>query len=120
MALQVVRSGTEKDVSQAEFSAFWQNYPRKVGKGAALKAWLKLSETDRKAAILGLQLQAAYLHSLDWQYIPHPSTWLNQWRWMDELPGQQVTCKWTGCSKTATAGKWCASHEMAIKRGETP
>lgn len=72
------------------FEAFWAAYPRKVGKGAALKAWRRISAP---ASAL-----PAMLTSLEWQreseqwqrdggqYIPHPATWLNQSRWEDERP----------------------------------
>eukprot|EP01032_Pedospumella_encystans_P008610 gene8610-10199_t len=71
-----------------EFAAFYAAYPRKVGRAAALKAWQKLSpDPALQTAILGAL--AAQLPRLDWReggrFIPHPSTWLGQGRWADEL-----------------------------------
>lgn len=74
------------------FAEFWKAYPRKVGKGAALKAWGKIkSKADTLQAIL--QAIAWQRTSKDWtkddgQFIPHPSTWLNEQRWLDEQPGK--------------------------------
>lgn len=72
----------------AMFDAFWQAYPRKVGKDAARKAFDKRKPD---AALLALMLAAVakQARSDAWlkdggDYIPHPATWLNQGRWMDE------------------------------------
>lgn len=71
------------------FDAFWSAYPLKKAKATAVKAWAKLKPgADLQAAILSaIATQRA---SADWQrdggqYIPHPTTWLNQRRWEDEV-----------------------------------
>jgi hypothetical protein len=71
------------------FDYFWKEYPRKVGRFAALKAWRKIKEPK---TTLPLILSAIEVHkrSHDWtkdngQFIPYPATWLNQGRWMDEV-----------------------------------
>ena len=76
----------EKDLLCA-FASFWQAYPRKVCKKAALQ---KFRAATEKGATLEQMLKALEEHkgSEQWQdpqYIPHPSTWLNQERWNDEL-----------------------------------
>jgi hypothetical protein len=72
----------------ARFNAFWKAYPRKVGKDAARKAFDKRKPDDAlvQCMIRAIVWQA---RSEDWrkdggQYIPHPATWLNEGRWMDE------------------------------------
>ena len=64
------------------FEAFWKVYPRRVSKGAAYKAWVSQNCEPIAAEIIKAVKKA------DWadekQYIPHPSTWLNGWRWEDE------------------------------------
>lgn len=71
------------------FAEFWSAYPLKKAKATAEKAWAKLKpSTDLQAAILSAI--AAHKLSADWQrdggqYIPHPTTWLNQRRWEDEV-----------------------------------
>lgn len=74
------------------FDRFWKSYPRKVGKGAALRAWKKVREP---AKTLGLILAALewQVESEDWRekkgkYIPHPATYLNHERWQDEPVNQ--------------------------------
>ncbi|MBQ7115629.1 MAG: hypothetical protein IJN94_04350 [Clostridia bacterium] len=71
-----------------DFLEFWSAYPKKVGKGAAYKIFNKLKLTKKE--------KSAILTALDWQkksdqwvrdngqFIPYPSTYLNQRRWEDE------------------------------------
>lgn len=67
-----------------EFEQFWKAYPRKVGKLAAQKAWLKMTP-DLSEVLNALEWQTKQKQWLD-GFIPHPSTYLNQGRWMDEPP----------------------------------
>lgn len=77
--------------TSAGFDAFWGQYPRHTAKEAARKAWSKLNPSEE----LQEQIIAAvlvYKASPQWtkdggQYIPHPSTFLNQRRWEDEIVG---------------------------------
>lgn len=71
---------------------FWEAYPRKVAKPAALRAW--------KSAHINQQTAMDILDALDrfmayWKSdkcpidkIPHPATWITQRRWEDEIIGQ--------------------------------
>lgn len=66
----------------AEFSQFWQKYPRRVGKGAARPAFAKARKSASFEAIMaGLDRP----WPTDPRYVPHPATWLNQQRWTDEI-----------------------------------
>jgi len=83
------RKGPSKvDVARG-FLAFWQTYPRKVGKDAAAKAFAKamgrIAEDDPLAVILA-GIERALPGWTDPDFIPHPSTWLNAGRWADEPP----------------------------------
>ncbi|MDE2254178.1 MAG: hypothetical protein KGL42_07945 [Betaproteobacteria bacterium] len=90
------------DGASAGFAEFWKTYPRKQGKGNALKAWGRLKpDTDLQAKLISaITLQRI---SPDWQrdngkFIPHPATWLNGRRWEDEPPAAQAqdASKWEG------------------------
>ena len=76
------------------FDEFWSAYPKKVGKDDARKAFLK-RKPDGELLALMLAAIAAQRESQAWardggQYIPNPSTWLNQGRWQAETdPVQQ-------------------------------
>jgi len=72
----------EKEYKEKEFDEFWAAYPRKVGKGQARKAYATaLKTTD--AAILLTAVQRIPKPE-DMEFFPHPSTWLNGERWLDE------------------------------------
>lgn len=73
----------------SDFDAFWRAYPRKVAKRAARKAYDRaLRETTHEAIMRGLAEFNRHLPS-ETQYIPHPTTWLNQGRWEDEYETAQ-------------------------------
>lgn len=69
-----------------QFLAFWQEYPVKVGKPKALAAWnARKLDVDSVVVMAGL---ARWKSSKQWrkdggEYIPHPTTFLNQRRWED-------------------------------------
>jgi uncharacterized protein YdaU (DUF1376 family) len=71
-----------------EFALFWAAYPRKVGKGAAEKAWRKINPDavilNAMKYALTWQIESPQWTEQDGRFIPHPSTWLNQQRWNDE------------------------------------
>lgn len=80
---------------EERFDRFWAAYPRRVAKGAARKAFAKLNPNDELLDRM-LTAIAAQRVSPDWtrnngQYIPHPSTWINQERWDDEVTQSQPT-----------------------------
>lgn len=71
------------------FDRLWNECPKKVGKGAAEKAWHKI-KPDKELAEKIIAAMIAHRNSAQWlkdggQYIPHPATWLNQKRWEDEI-----------------------------------
>jgi len=78
----------------ADFDAFWAAYPRKVGKGAALRKWTHVKPPLAKV-LEAISWQRA---TPEWtkdggQFVPHPATWLHQRRWEDEPfhPPQDLT-----------------------------
>jgi hypothetical protein len=77
-----------QEPARARFERFWSVYPRKEGKDAAWREWLKRSPADDllETMIAAVQRQKA---SPQWrkdggQFIPQPRTWLHQGRWQDE------------------------------------
>jgi len=71
--------------NRQKFNKFWSLYPRKVAKIVAERRWKKLSNKD-----IDEIFKIYHEHLIRWrykdiQYVPHPSTWLNQRRWEDEL-----------------------------------
>lgn len=75
----------EQLTTASAFDDFWSYYPRKVGKGAARKAYTKaLKLTTHDDIMFGLSEQMPSMQSKETQFIPHASTWLNSERWNDE------------------------------------
>lgn len=75
-----------KETIENEFDTFWQAYPKKVGKGAAEKAWQKM-KPNLATVLTAVEGQKS---SEQWskdsgKFIPHPTTWINQRRWEDEV-----------------------------------
>jgi hypothetical protein len=77
----------EKQEDTIAFDQFWKLYPRKVAKPKARQAWNKAQINGALPEIL--QWISGALKSGAWneeQYIPHPTTFLNQRRWEDPIP----------------------------------
>lgn len=92
------------------FETFWSMYPRKIAKGAALKAWLKLTPLDQQLAIDALPNHVKHwkLKQTEKEYICYPATWLNGWRWLDEI---DLTPK-----KEKVDMSWLATNEGIEKK----
>lgn len=92
------------------FDAFWNAYPKKAARPAALKAWNKLKPSETLQAIILADVQDrsnsdAWTKDLG-QFIPHASTYLAGRRWEDaKLP-------------SASAKQRDAFQEF-IRRGDT-
>ena len=83
------------DQKQEAFEQFYKLYPRKVSKQASIKAFNRLSKKDRD-----LVMEALPKHINMWvdkgtemDFIPHPSTWLNQRKFEDLLDHEQPNLK---------------------------
>ena len=68
------------------FAEFWETYPRRVGRKAAEKKYAALAtcEEVHTAIMHGLRQQLPAMRAKEIEFVPHPATWLNQGRWMDE------------------------------------
>lgn len=78
------KAATEK-VEDIEFNAFWQAYPMRKGRGAAVKAFERaIRKTSAATLVQKAKEYAAKMRGKDPRYIAHPTTWLNQERWLDE------------------------------------
>ncbi len=83
-----------------QFELFWKAYPRKVAKKVARDKWNRIEMTDELFAKIMAAVEAQKKMP-QWvkdsgQYIPHPSTWLNQERWEDEVQGAPISVKYQG------------------------
>ena len=81
------RSSADADELESDFETWWKHYPRKVGKGQALAKY----KTARKVAtprelLDAIDGQRVALMAKGPEFCPHPATWLNGQRWLDEAP----------------------------------
>ena len=85
---QIKKHTKKKPPSVDGFDLFWNEYPRKVGRGLAVKAWSKAIAKTLPATIVdGLnQWKRSKDFPLEDKYIPHATTWLNGERWLDQIP----------------------------------
>jgi len=68
-----------------DFKTFWDRYPKRVGKDDAFKSWKKTNpRLDDVMFALSWQIESEAWQKSEGQYIPNPSTYLNQGRWKDE------------------------------------
>ena len=90
-----VEESKSKSKSRVEvddgFDLFWNTYPRKVGKGKAEEAWIKHKpNVDDVLKTLAWQKQSKQWFKNNGTFIPNPTTYINQKRWLDE-PTEEVT-----------------------------
>ena len=78
-----------KENTKENFETFYKAYPKKIGK-ANVEKWFIKNNPDEKLFKLMMNKLELFKRSPDWlkdngQFIPYPSTWLNQKRWEDEI-----------------------------------
>ena len=70
------------------FSLFWEEYPKKLNKFSAIKSFEKLKPNKNLFGVIIESIKKSK-KTKEWkkengQFIPYPSTWLNNKRWEDE------------------------------------
>lgn len=82
------RPKTEPTYRPDWFDRFWALYPRRTNRVAAVRAWDKLRPDLDLCWTITMALRAQ-MQTPQWRegpnHIPHPSTWLNGARWLDEV-----------------------------------
>ena len=93
------------------FATFWELYPKKVAKGAAIKAWQKLNKNDQAEVLEALPNHLKYwqVKGTEKEFIPYPASWLNQMRWLDELDFEQPKPK-------KPAMPWYSTDELTLAK----
>lgn len=71
------------------FEAFWKEYPRKIAKQKARESFYRINP-DQQLTQKMIDAVIAQRQTEQWkkdkgQFVPHPTTWLNQHRWEDQL-----------------------------------
>jgi predicted phage replisome organizer len=74
---------------ETAFNEFWSAYPKKVNKKGCYKSFCKIKNLKEEMPLI-LEALERFKASKGWQkdngqFIPHPTTWINQERWKDEV-----------------------------------
>lgn len=93
------------------FDQFYAQYPKKVARKDAQKAWARLSEEEKAKALEALPAHIRYwdIKGTEKEFIPHPATWLNGARFEDELDLAESVPK--------TAIAWWSTDDLTMKKG---
>jgi len=69
------------------FDAFWERYPRKQARKAAIAAWNRAKPSPEIQAAILTDIGKRLAHDDQWRrgFIPHPATYLNGARWEDAI-----------------------------------
>jgi hypothetical protein len=100
------QGGTSDGDDVPDFDRWWLCYPKKVGKGAARKAYDRIVTTGAASPaelLAGAMRYAAARTDQDPRYTKDPGGWLNAERWTDEIqaapqggaPDQRNGASWT-------------------------
>lgn len=94
------------------FNELWAMYPRKVAKRVAQKSFERLTQTEQAQALEAMPNHLAYWKSQDTQlaYIPHLATWLNQYRFEDEIVIEEPK------QNKRPELPWYSSEELTIRK----
>ncbi len=84
------KTSTKRKCVHPLFDAFWQAYPKRIAKAKAEEAFSKLNPDEELMKVMLAALKA-WSKTDQWtkesgQFVPNPTTWINQRRWEDELP----------------------------------
>ena len=107
----------------AEFEAFWLAYPRRIAKKEAFKAFQKAMRegADIEQILKAVEAYKKWLSCTEkWRPEPaHPTTWLNQGRYEDELEDaapQPVSVSYKLPAEIVSKLKLVGMQENTIKR----
>jgi hypothetical protein len=95
-------------VYSEDFETFWKDYPRRIAKGAAFRAWKKIKPDKSLVEKILISVHRQKMCP-DWKkeggkFIPHPATWLNGCRWEDET--ETTTAATRPKVQCQRCGKW--------------
>lgn len=96
----IIKKTIGREAILAGFEKFWAAYPRKVKKKASLKVWKRMRLEERSEILIADVLRRVG-EEIEWQdgFIPHPTTYLNQERWNDDVRSERPKHLSAGKSK---------------------
>ncbi|KKL47322.1 hypothetical protein LCGC14_2336660, partial [marine sediment metagenome] len=101
-------SSSPSPSNKKTFEAFWETYPKRSVR-KAFAAW-KTHKCNPITAII-IKSVKAYINSKPWkkdegEFIPHPTTYLNEHRWDDEVEMPKIITQSTMKSGSSIVEQW--------------
>ncbi|WP_276670260.1 hypothetical protein [Schaalia cardiffensis] len=96
----------EAPTTDPDFDAFWDTYPRRVGKDAARKAWRKAIKRAKPAEIIAGAARYRDDPNRVEEYTKHPGPWLNAGRWADDPLPPRAGARPAGSSTDDRVRSW--------------
>lgn len=100
ISVQPKKQKADTSEYDTEFETLWKQYPRKIGKPKALKAYIKARKggTTFEAVQAGLNAYVKQIsaNKTETAYIKHGSTWFNGECWNDDYSGGNVPATGAG------------------------
>lgn len=87
LIIEEKENNTQALTKEKMFDEFWKLYPKKIAKTTAYKSFMKIKNIDIvfNKIIGNIKKRKLSKEWQDIQFIPYPSTYLNQERWNDEV-----------------------------------
>jgi len=116
-------SDADSKIINSQFENFWKMYPNKTDKGKASSKWKTICNKPKSEKPTwneirtAIRLQKKSDRWKDPKFIPHPTTWLNQTRWMDDPKEMKVHMRQNNKPQNGT-GSRCVSDENNVEYKE--
>ena len=82
LIIDYMTSGVQDNDFKTEIiELVWDKYPRKLNRKKSEAIWKRIPKSDRLKILTDIESRFT---NMDSQYIPYPSSYLNQERWNDE------------------------------------
>jgi hypothetical protein len=104
------------------FESFWKEYPRRVARKDAEKAWAKIPIAKQIDVLNALKnhVTAWKQQGTEKGYIPYPASWLNGARWEDEieLAPEMPQCDWNRNGSRDIGSPRCSAQALKEHEGQ--
>lgn len=105
------------DGGASGFEEFWNAYPKKQAEAKARRLWVKLAPDValRKHIVDAVRVQAGSdgWKKMDGQFVPMPTTWLRDRRWLDAVAGDAAV----GVAPVLVEGSRAHVEQVAVNLG---
>ena len=108
----------KNNTDMIEFGHFWDSYPKKIDKQGSIRSFSKAIKKTTLGVMLSAlekQKETSQWQKNEGQYIPNPTTWLNQERW-NQVIEIEDTQSWEYLNRELLKGANGGQNNVAIGR----